>query len=337
MNPDHSPQFGSISQKRQPWTRWGASLFIHVLLVALLLTLPVFVPGNPASHKRPELTALYRPKLQKPLHTAPVRRSAIVTEGARSAAPTQVIVTEIRPPRPAFEMPRSDARRPELTRADRGLIEAPRLEAVSAPALMDVPAQPLPPLRNARIVQTGVFAGPRVETASMTGRSALSSEVRTGGFSASAGSGSPGNSLQGTVRGVGAFDRAAGPSGAGLPRAAGDGVSGFNIPAPEPTRGANAGKPPASGAVSTPVEILYKPKPVYTEEARTKGVEGEVQLEVRFCSNGRIEVLGVVRSLGYGLDEAARLAASQIRFRPGARDGVPVDLQGIVHIVFERS
>ena len=37
--------------------------------------------------------------------------------------------------------------------------------------------------------------------------------------------------------------------------------------------------PRASGAALTPVEILSKPKPAYTEEARAKKIEGEVLLE----------------------------------------------------------
>jgi TonB family protein len=92
-----------------------------------------------------------------------------------------------------------------------------------------------------------------------------------------------------------------------------------------------------SAPAETPVEILYKPKPVYTPEARSMHVEGDVQLEVIFNASGQIEVLRIVRSLGHGLDESARAAASQIRFRPGTRDGNPVDLKGIVHIVFELS
>jgi TonB family protein len=89
--------------------------------------------------------------------------------------------------------------------------------------------------------------------------------------------------------------------------------------------------------VSTPVEILSKPKPVYTAEARERHVEGEVQLDVFFRASGQVEVLRVIHGLGLGLDEAAATAASHIRFRPGTRDGSPVDLRGIVHIVFQLS
>jgi TonB family protein len=87
----------------------------------------------------------------------------------------------------------------------------------------------------------------------------------------------------------------------------------------------------------TAVEITYKPKPNYTPEAREKKIEGEVLLEVLFSASGRIEILRVLRGLGYGLDESARSAASQIRFQPGTRGGMPVDMKGTIHIVFAIS
>ena len=90
-----------------------------------------------------------------------------------------------------------------------------------------------------------------------------------------------------------------------------------------------------SGPASTPVEITFKPKPVYTAGARQNKIEGDVQIEVLFASTGQIHVLRLVRSLGFGLDENARAAASQIRFRPAIRNGIPVDTTGTVHIVFE--
>lgn len=85
------------------------------------------------------------------------------------------------------------------------------------------------------------------------------------------------------------------------------------------------------------MEILSKPRPVYTAEARERHVEGEVQLDVFFRASGQVEVLRVIHGLGLGLDETAATAASHIRFRPGTRDGSPVDMRGIVHIVFQLS
>jgi TonB family protein len=92
-----------------------------------------------------------------------------------------------------------------------------------------------------------------------------------------------------------------------------------------------------AGAAETPVEVIWKPKPLYTEEARAKKLEGNVTLEVVFRATGEVQVIRVVRGLGSGLDESARSAAEQIRFHPGKKDGVPVDRTGLVQITFELS
>ena len=84
-----------------------------------------------------------------------------------------------------------------------------------------------------------------------------------------------------------------------------------------------------------PAEILSKPTPVYTEEARKLHIEGEVLLEVVFESSGRLRIVRVLRGLGYGLDEAATRAAEQIRFKPALRDGQPADSNAVLHIVFQ--
>jgi TonB family protein len=68
-----------------------------------------------------------------------------------------------------------------------------------------------------------------------------------------------------------------------------------------------------------------------------KKLEGAVTLEVVFHVTGEVQVLRVVHGLGSGLDESARTAARQIRFRPGKKDGVPVDRTGLVQITFELS
>jgi TonB family protein len=86
---------------------------------------------------------------------------------------------------------------------------------------------------------------------------------------------------------------------------------------------------------TTPVEITYKPQPVYTDEARSLKLEGEVLLEVNFSAIGGLHVNRVVRGLGHGLDEAAIAAANKMRFKPALRNGQPVDSTAIVHVVFQ--
>jgi TonB family protein len=84
-----------------------------------------------------------------------------------------------------------------------------------------------------------------------------------------------------------------------------------------------------------PAEILSKPSPIYTEEARTKKIEGEVLLEVVLEASGKLRVLKVVRGLGHGLDDSAVHAAEQIHFKPALKDGQPSDSTAVVHIIFQ--
>ena len=88
-------------------------------------------------------------------------------------------------------------------------------------------------------------------------------------------------------------------------------------------------------ASTSQVEILFKPHPVYTDEARALKLEGEVLLEVLFSAAGQLHVNRVVRGLGHGLDEAAIAAANKMRFKPAMQNGSPVDSTAIVHVVFQ--
>jgi len=90
-----------------------------------------------------------------------------------------------------------------------------------------------------------------------------------------------------------------------------------------------------TGPATTPVEITFKPNPVYTDEARSMKLEGEVLLEVTFYANGTLNVNRVVRGLGHGLDEAAVAAAKKIRFKPALRYSQPVDSTAVVHVSFQ--
>ncbi|HEV2495195.1 MAG TPA: energy transducer TonB [Terriglobia bacterium] len=83
------------------------------------------------------------------------------------------------------------------------------------------------------------------------------------------------------------------------------------------------------------MQITEKPDPVFTTEARQLRIQGEVLLRVVFTAVGRVQVLGIERGLGHGLDEAASRAAEQIRFKPARRNGQAVDTTASVHILFQ--
>ena len=94
-------------------------------------------------------------------------------------------------------------------------------------------------------------------------------------------------------------------------------------------------RPAEVAARVIPAEILSKPSPIYTPEARNLKIEGEVLLEVVLGSDGRLHVTKVVRGLGHGLDDAAVKAAEQIRFKPAQKDGQPTDSTAVLHIIFQ--
>ena len=74
----------------------------------------------------------------------------------------------------------------------------------------------------------------------------------------------------------------------------------------------------------TPVKILSKPKAPYTDRARQANIQGTIRLAILFGASGKIEGILILKRLGYGLDENAYLAASQIKFEPKTVNGKPV-------------
>jgi TonB family protein len=84
-----------------------------------------------------------------------------------------------------------------------------------------------------------------------------------------------------------------------------------------------------------PAEVIFKPTPTYTAEARNLRIEGEVVLEVVFEASGKLRIVRVVQGLGHGLDEAASHAAEQIRFQARQTGRAPSDYTALVHIIFQ--
>ena len=87
--------------------------------------------------------------------------------------------------------------------------------------------------------------------------------------------------------------------------------------------------------LSAQVRIIEKLRPTYTAAAREQQIEGEVVLDLLFQASGTIQILGVIKGLGYGLDERATEAAGKIRFQPAERQGTPIDSRARVRITFQ--
>jgi TonB family protein len=107
----------------------------------------------------------------------------------------------------------------------------------------------------------------------------------------------------------------------------------FDAVAANPSR--RSSEPAAIAGLRSPLEITFKPRPVYTSEARRLRIEGDVILQVMFRASSEVCVLHVIRGLGHGLDENAVSAASAIRFRPATQAGRPIDDVATVRINFQ--
>ena len=74
----------------------------------------------------------------------------------------------------------------------------------------------------------------------------------------------------------------------------------------------------------TPVKILSKPPPHYTDSARQNNIVGTITMAVYFAETGRVTYTLILKGLGGGLNENARRAALGIKFEPATKDGKPI-------------
>ena len=344
-----SAMFSTLTPSTEGRKRRGVAFICGTIAEVLLVCLPVF------------LNILF------PYELANITQHYALLTFPSLAAPEKPAWKPRRPVArlvlPKLEQPKTPALlAPPVVR-----LEPPKISPVTVPAppTLATPAfsdaAPSPRPREQVPVRTGVFGGgPELVTLKLPAKA-----VQTGGF------GDP-NGLRGQAQGgslgnvtkLGSFDLPEGPGygngtggrngargviasagfGSGI---AGSGVSrggggtgggtvttgGFEKVDPVPSSSAARPRVP-SPAEFQAIEILSKPTPVYTDEARRLGIQGEVALSVVFQADGTISVLGVVKSLGHGLDQAAEQAATQIRFKPAQRSGQPTDFPATLRIEF---
>lgn len=89
-------------------------------------------------------------------------------------------------------------------------------------------------------------------------------------------------------------------------------------------------KTPSSSSLS----IISKPRAVHTDIAKSKNIEGTVQLKVTFKKDGTIGKIKIIKGLPDGLTEQAVEAAKKIRFNPAIKKGKPVTVTKIVEYTF---
>jgi protein TonB len=132
--------------------------------------------------------------------------------------------------------------------------------------------------------------------------------------------GDPKSSLHGVSMGDG--------GGGGLGSGSGNGIG--------PGSGGNTGGgiEHIGGSVSKPV-VLYSVEPEFSEEARKAKFSGNVQVYLIVDEQGNPSHVKVVRGVGMGLDEKAREAVLQYKFKPAMKNGKPVKVDLYVDVNFQ--
>ena len=336
-----SYQFGLLPERKVSWRTFATSYGLVILLILMLINLRLVIPERLQLDQHYHITELIPiPALRpEPYKARPPAVHAKLLRPAPVQFPKMVVPHEIQAPKPEVPQP------PKVVMANN-----------FAPPLIKVPGG----ARPAQIIHTGEFGSSATPTVN-----APIQKVQTGGFgdpNGVPGQGKPNSKLM--IGNSGAFDLPTGP-GQGNGTGGAKGLkgtiasAGFGNGIAQPGNGdgrsngrgvqtgafgnqelAQLGKPKIvvdNGPPTTPVEILFKPNPIYTPEARAARIEGEVLIEVMFGANGQLQVNRVVRGLGHGLDEAAVSAANRMRFKPALRNGQPVDSTAIVHVVFQMA
>jgi TonB family protein len=339
-------KLGILPEKKYDWRTFAASYGFVTACALFLAFFGVFMPDTlkvafnyhvteliPRPALRPERLKKLPPKIQaKLLPRDPVFQTPKII------VPREVVTPKVKPqeveaPKVALNnfMPAALKMTPGGARPV--LIHTGEFQGSSVKPTVNAPIDK---------VQTGGFGDPNGLKPSENGKPGAKLVASAAGsfdmpMGAGQGNGSGGaKGIKGTVASANFGDGVATP-GRGDGRSGGQGhavqTSGFGTQ--EVAQNTGHVQRMDSGPASTGVEILAKPNPVYTEEARNLKVEGEVLLEVMFSANGQLHVSRVVRGLGHGLDEAAIAAANKMRFKPATHSGQAVDSTAIVHVVFQ--
>ena len=91
----------------------------------------------------------------------------------------------------------------------------------------------------------------------------------------------------------------------------------------------------SNGRVDTHPSLERAIKPNYPIGSRRRGEEGTVIIDVTVAADGRAAKTALVSSCGFPeLDSAAERAAGHARFKPGTRDGTPVESAARLTLIF---
>jgi len=82
-------------------------------------------------------------------------------------------------------------------------------------------------------------------------------------------------------------------------------------------------------------EAISKVDPAYPQDLMHDRVEGTVVLYAVIHADGSVGEVKVLEGFDDRLNENARKALEQWRFRPGTKDGTPVDVEAVVRVPFK--
>ena len=339
-----SALFSPLPKWRAPWHEFAFGYGAQAVVIAILVWIPVFhheVLQAPAKdYHAIELVPTpvpvnHAPQPQLPRHVLEARLDPV------DPPPTALRMPAPQPrPKPQVE----DTPPPEVKVVEKKMeIVPPAAPVIPKTIRTNVfstgSSAPQTIERAPEKVQTGGFGDPNGLPATSKQTRAVNI-AQAGGFDMPSGPGygngtGGANGARGVVASTGfgngvAAGNSRSSTPAGAVRSAGFGDA--DVSAPPTVQSRPATQAPAK---VVPAEIISKPVPVYTAEARAQHIEGEVLLEVVFEASGKLRVTRVVRGLGHGLDDAAVHAAEQIRFKPAMRDGQPSDSTAVVHIIFQ--
>ncbi|HZD93210.1 MAG TPA: TonB family protein [Candidatus Sulfotelmatobacter sp.] len=91
---------------------------------------------------------------------------------------------------------------------------------------------------------------------------------------------------------------------------------------------------PGSADLSAP-EAISKVDPAYPQDLMHDRIEGVVVLYAIIRSDGTVDGVRVLEGIDERLNENARKALRQWRFRPGTKDGTPIDIEAVVRVPFK--
>jgi len=333
-------QLGLLPEHKISWRTLVTSYGLEILFILMLINLGLLIPQRLQLNERYHVTELIpipalRPAPYKP--KTPTVHAKLLPP-APVPFPKMIVPHDIQVPRPDVPAPPkvvvTNNFAPAVLKVAGGARPAQVIHTgefgSSAPPTVNLPMQK---------VQTGGFGDPN----GIPGQGKPNAKLvaaNTGAFDlppgAGQGNGTGGaKGVKGTIASAG-FGNGVAQPGNGDGRSNGRGVQTAGFSTQEVAQGGGKARPMVDGGPpSNPVEIIFKPNPVYTSEARQAKLEGEVLLEVMFGANGQLNVSRVVRGLGHGLDEAAVAAANKMRFKPALRNGQAVDSTAIVHVVFQ--